>query len=561
MSDPSSDAAVFTYSFENLSALKCLPLPYNASALWRSISDPHDPVTFSQLLSRVTRNPNPAAILSSFGLAPPIRHILSTELRRHLSYLGQILPPPSFLSFISEICLDLDSFVRSLPDPSGPLLVCALHLLFAILNSIQNDATKHEIMERFSLLLVPKELLVERSKAQRPALQYLCFLPVESAKDGKQWMALCADYNKVQMFSMSKPSEAENSFTLEEVTSDLFGVEISFTSGTKPVSTYSFGSKVAAQIWEDAVARKGRDPLFHFISCLPHVFESVEYAPAEVFGQLSELLIAPDMVFLHAFMKAAATRGQEVSKGAVVSVLARINDAGMLAPWFRAVFSIEIKWLRSTTTLFRESSAASISSGVYLATLGTEFSKMVADILLENSSQVDTGIRKIIGALDKVPPVLRLVFSACFKGTRRKFQDKLVPLLAVSSFLMLRFLLPYLAMISPAASKLGQKLMSVFVFRKLQDEHLGEDIPRLIGEYLVEISHAKDMTVELPPYNAKKVLQFCAENAPLVADRVDLAIGEDEYPLHWSILELLETAIFGTREDYSKIIEEIHFFT
>jgi hypothetical protein len=354
---------------------------------------------------------------------------------------------------------------------------------------------------------------------------------------------------------MAKPSKATQHFNLDEGASEVFSNELSFTTPAKATTTYAFGSKVEAQIWADAVARRGGDPLVHVLASLPHVLPLAESAPPEVAAQLSELLAAPDMDFLHALLQAAATRGQEVSKGAVLAALARIAAAGLLAPWFRAVFSIEIQQLRSAQTIFRESSAASISSGVFLVCLGSEFSKLVAGILLENAATIDAGIRKIVAAIDRVPPALRIVFGACFRATRRRFQEKLVPIMAVSSFLMLRFLLPQFAIISPAASKLGQKLMAVFVFRKIPDDYIGEDIPQLIGDFLLKIGEVEDAQVQLPQYDGRKILQFCAENAMLVTDRLELVKGGDEYPLHWSLLELLETAIFGIKEDYARILD------
>jgi hypothetical protein len=552
--EPNARPVLFTYNFSQLSTLASGDLPPDSSSLWQTISDPCDPVTFAQLLSRIAHSPDTPAILSAFGLSPPVRHILTTELRRHLSYLDRILPPAAFLAYIAGFRLDLAAFVASLPAPAGPLLSCAVHLLWAVLSAVESDQTRHEIMERFALLLLPRELLSQRRSCARPELRYLCFLPVES-KDGRQWIALCSDHNKVQMFSMSKAAEAANWFTLDEVGFETFCNEIHFSNPTRAAVTYTFSSRVDAQLWEDAATKRSVDPIYHFIACLPSVFENVDCAPPELLEQLTELLTAPDMDFLHSFLKTAATRGQEQSKGAVLSCLARLNDAQLLAPWFRAVFSIEITLLRSVQTIFRESSAASISSSVFLVNTGLDFSKMVADILLENSTQVDRGIRLIIGALDKVPAPLRLVFSACFKATRRKYKEKLVPIMAVSSFLMLRFLLPQFAMISPACSRLGQKLMTAFVFKKLPDDPLGEDLPQLIGNFLLEISTVEPADVQLPPYDAMKVLQFCAENAPLLADRVDIAKADDEHPLHWSMLELLESGIFGVKEDYAHILE------
>jgi hypothetical protein len=313
------------------------------------------------------------------------------------------------------------------------------------------------------------------------------------------------------------------------------------------IAKYEFTSPGAAQVWADAVAGSG-DPMFHFIASLAHVCEFAKFVPRELSDQLIRLFTAPDLDLLHGFMQVAAGRGQEVARPAVLAVLALIRDAGLLAPWFRAVFGIEIRLLRSSQTIFRGNSAASISSGVFMVALGREFSEMAADILLRNEENIDSGIRMFIEAVSKMPPAIRIIFSACFRATRRKAKEGLLPLIAVSSFLMLRFLLPQFAMISPAACRLGQKLMSIFVFQQSSSDRIGDDIPKLIGDVLLEITNVEPADVPLPPGDNAELFEFCAANAMLLVNKVERA-KEGEHLLHWSVLELLETAVFATRKD------------
>jgi hypothetical protein len=360
------------------------------------------------------------------------------------------------------------------------------------------------------------------------------------------------------MFSMGGSSAPTNSFNLSELKGDIFCTEINFlTAGRsdQPVATYNFLSPLAAQVWDDAVARRGDDPLLYFVASLPHIFEFADSAPAVVIQQLVDLLGAPDMDFLHGFLKTAASQKPEVAKEAVLTVLSLIQEAGLLAPWFRAVFNIEINLLESTDTIFQESSAASISSSVFLGILGNEFANEVAGILLRNVNSLDAGIRQIVEAVDKVPPALRLVFGTCFRATRRKYKERLLPILAVSRFLTERFLLGEFAVISPDLREIGGKLASVFAFKKLPDDGLGDDIPKLVGDFLLEISTMVWATVQLPQGDNLKVLQFCAENATLLTEKIEETKIEDEHPLHWSILELLETRLFGDKEDYGDLLK------
>jgi hypothetical protein len=558
-SDPSVRPVVFNYDFSRIEALKNQPIPDDADTLWQTIAELWEPVTYRHLLRRIARSGTQEAILSAFRLGPASTDILVVELQRHLSYVDRVLPARQLLSFIADFPLDFDQLVRSLPPPHDSLFVCALHLLWTVASMVDNGTTKHQLMERFSLLLLPRELAGRGP--DRPSLPYILFLPVDSFKDGKQWLTLCSDYNRIQFFSMTKPSQPGTSFLLSEMTIDLFCNEITFVpnKGDLPHQKHQFISKMASYVWEDAVNRRGGDPLYYFIASLPYIFPFMEVAPAEVFRQLQEQLTSPDLEFFHGFMKAAAVRGNEYSKLAVQSALSLAHEAQLLVPWFRGVFSIEINLMKSCQTIFRESSAASISASVYLGALGTEFSAIAAQALLDNPTNTDAGIRAVLALVDRLPPPCRVVFSSCFRATRRKYKDKLVPVIAVSSFFMLRYLRPAFATISVDASTLGQKLMNVFVFKQWPEARLGDDIPRLVGDFLLEICNVKPTQIQLPPYDIKKILQFCAENAPAVADRLEAAQAEDEHSLHWSILECLENAVFGSPEDYTPLLEGASF--
>jgi hypothetical protein len=238
----------------------------------------------------------------------------------------------------------------------------------------------------------------------------------------------------------------------------------------------------------------------------------------------------------------------------MLSAISLMAESGYLAPFFRAVFGIEIAQLKSVQTIFRESSAASITSGVFMVTVGAEFVSAVADLLLASQDNLETAIREFIKLRDKLPLAICIVFSSCFKATRRRFQEKLVPILAVSSFLMLRFLLPQFAIISPVASRLGQKLMQAFVFKKFPPEQVHEDVYDLMARFLLDISHPKPAKVQFAPHDIRKIFQLAADNALGLVERLPAVAREQDHPLHWSILELLEGMVFGVDENFNRIL-------
>jgi hypothetical protein len=125
---------------------------------------------------------------------------------------------------------------------------------------------------------------------------------------------------------------------------------------------------------------------------------------------------------------------------------------------------------------------------------------------------------------------------------------------------MLRYLMPAFATVSVQASAIGQRLMNVFVFKKSPEAKIGDDLLGLIGDFLLEICNTKPAQIQLPPSDIKKLLQFCAENAPAITDRFESAKADDEHCLHWSVLECLENVVFGYPEDYTPLLEGSSFF-
>jgi hypothetical protein len=119
---------------------------------------------------------------------------------------------------------------------------------------------------------------------------------------------------------------------------------------------------------------------------------------------------------------------------------------------------------------------------------------------------------------------------------------------------MLRFLMPTFAAVSPVAIKLGQKLMAAFVFQKAGDEAISEETKELIAKFLVELSVPKAVTSQLPACDINKLLQFSAENVVLLAEKLETTVADQEHPLRWSIIEMIESVVFGLDEDFSAIL-------
>jgi hypothetical protein len=114
--------------------------------------------------------------------------------------------------------------------------------------------------------------------------------------------------------------------------------------------------------------------------------------------------------------------------------------------------------------------------------------------------------------------------------------------------------MPQFAAVSPVAIKLGQKLMAAFVFQKAGDEVMNDDTKELIAKFLLELAVPKTVNAQLPPCDINKILQFSAENVILLAEKLATTVADQEHPLRWSILEMLESVIFGLDEDFSSIL-------
>jgi hypothetical protein len=168
-------------------------------------------------------------------------------------------------------------------------------------------------------------------------------------------------------------------------------------------------------------------------------------------------------------------------------------------------------------------------------------------------------------AKDLLFPELKVVFESCYRAARRKFPEGLVPMIAVSSILMLRFLMPQFALSYASSSRLGQKFLTAFVFGKPPEEEVEEQTFRKIAEFLLDISSV-DKTcescenIEKRECNLCSLLQFTADNLTMVMSALERA-ENDDHALVWSILELLENVVSAPEDETRDILRRMDSYS
>jgi hypothetical protein len=225
------------------------------------------------------------------------------------------------------------------------------------------------------------------------------------------------------------------------------------------------------------------------------------------------------------------------------------------------LFNTEIHPLRDSQTILRESSAATFCSSIFLTSLGARFCNGVLQKLINEVTDVRDGLQAMRDLKDRIVPELRMVFESCFRATRRRFPGELVPVMAVSSILMLRFLMPQFAVSFPEASRLGQKMLTVFVFSNPPGEDIEEEVFRKIAKFLLEISTVGMETdycgfTEAKDCELGELLYFASKNSRLIVSAME-GKKKDNHTLVWVILELLENVLSKPEKETAHILKSM----
>ena len=556
--EPAKRQVSFRLDFSKISELKVRALPQDADQLWKAICDPYEPITYTHLLRRIMDpKTDPKQILEAFGLAPRSHEILTTELRRHLRYLRRILPPSAFGGLSSQFVVDLQNLTDVLNDST--IFALARHLLWNCLARFQDSATLCDIMCKFAEFLVPESLQDEFQACRRPYLKYLFFLPVEAhTKPPLQWLALERDKNTLHVLLNGQMGMQDKTYRLDQMAVEFFDDEISFSSKSSAdtqLMKFNFFSKQAMYVWKDAISATG-DPLVYFVQCLPLCRGHLDGAPPEFFEAICGLLKQPDNDFAMTVAESAATLAQDGMPyiGALLSFLQRHD----LLPYFmRQLFGEYLSKVVDSNMILKDNTATPLSCTMYLEASGKKYADLVAQRVMENTESFQQIIRTICSTAQEARPAIHFLLHTCFRAVRRRFPESKAPLTCLGNIIVMRLLLwnTSLRMLTNPPG-FAQKLMAAFVLQSRGDDTLTESDFLAIADYFIDTSRPVPGICDYPTMEGDqhKIFAYCCESKDL-SYLVTKRLERTRHPLTWSILEVLENAIFG-EEDFHAMIKD-----
>lgn len=548
----------FPLNFSKITELCQNPIQENADTLWHTIEKPGEPCKYTTLLNRIRTCTNKTHILEGFGLSPQSDSILSEELRRHLTYISNILPAEPLRTLFRELVVRLENLTSLLNSDQQTLLQLAMNLLWNSLAFFDDNESRVLIMKRFAESLVPEAFRAEFDDTSRSYLKFVTFLPLDESH-GRTWIALEADRVTLHVFT-TEPQDAikHETHQIGELMCNVFSTEITFSEPGHPgaVMTFNLESDDAGLVWKDAVEVRDADPLLCFVQCLPYAVPRMGSAPAELKQCIQTLFSAPDNDFAIAIAQAAAAKGHEAwgTIGAVLSLLQRYN---LIPGYFRQLFGDYVFAMKTTTTIFRENSALMTSCSVFLGEAEKDYGAMVVEKLSQNRETVRDGVNAIHALAGGVGAQMCFLLSTAFHSVRRRFSDTILPLMGASSIAMLRFLLPKFSLANPSENtQPGQKLMKAFVFSRNADLALEDEDFVHIAEYIITACREVDGVCNFPVNgnDEETVLRFCESSEELSQYLYERISSRTCHPFMWALLKVLERIVFGTNEDFQAMI-------
>ncbi|KAH0794766.1 hypothetical protein GPJ56_001313 [Histomonas meleagridis] len=560
---PTVEQISFKLDFSNLTEIHTV-IPPNADEAWKTICDPAEFVTFTDLVDRVEKCKNPSHILSVFDIENQMyeKSLLTIELSRHLSYICRIIPPAQFKNFFSKTRLDVNSLLSSLNQNEATCFNCSIQLLYRIISVIPEYEQKKMVLKSFAKLLIPHSL-VEKRKT-RSYITFLTFLPVNDSNGIKQWLCVHRNLNNCRTYLRGGKNDVLSNFSLDQLRPVITGNQISFyprnVTNAQALLSFEFITEDGAQFWEDAISNTFSDPLICFLNCIPHVMQYISEVPDDFYQQFEKILEASDMDLVRGIFNGIPATLSGDAKQGVDTILTILANCGTLANFFRSAYAQAVETTIFPSTIFRENSPATFCSTLTFTQFGDEFSTSLIYALYSKYPNLEDAINAIINFDKPVPPILTFIFSCAFRSTRRKFPDNLTPLIAVNSILMLRYLLPKLSMISRQASQFGQRILNAFVFHKVPDDPLNEQVYRKIALYTSNISHPKKVGKnELPTPQISIVLNMFVNNSKQIMEELNTVL-EGENQTVWGVLEFLENIFAGVEENYETLISKSTIF-
>ena len=544
----------FPFNFSRLGNLCRAAIPANADALWKTIANPTEPCTYTALMNYVQRCTDKGELLQAFGLRPASTALVATVLRRHLKYVSKIIPADGLQALSGEIILTLENLNAHLDTQQQALFQLAILILWRVLAFFDDTDTRILLIKQFSEMLVPDVLESEFRNPQRPYLKYLTFIPVE--ENGAQvWLALETNRKIVHVMKTGATPQ-DQTYELSELNCSVFANEVMFVQKDQvdPFMTFTCRSMDEGQVWKDAIEGRGDDSMLCFTQCIPFVVPYGSAAPKEFYECFRALLQADDHDFAIAIANMAAT----VEDRVVVAILSCGQKYGFLPSYFRQLLGEYVFAMKTTDTIFRENSALMVSCSKFLGLAEKEYAGTVVKSLEAHRDDVRQCITDIVTLSSNVSPNIAFLLSTVFRAVRRRYSNRILPLMAVGSILMLRLLAPTLTLTNATSenTQLGGKLMNAFVFAKTNKANLAEEDFKCIAKFLATLTSEKEGTLQYPVMDDDEgpLLRFCQEQTKLnfyVQERIQKRAG---HPFMWTIMEVLEHILFESNEDWQETI-------
>lgn len=362
----------------------------------------------------------------------------------------------------------------------------------------------------------------------------------------------------------TESTATSNSHTTSQSKTDEIGESFEFY--------FKFITPNAGQTFHDAIDdHEGNltDPLLIFLSSFPHAFQYQQSIPKTLIDQLKLAIQAPDLDLAQALCTIAANeyRDGEHNKEACLAVMALLNQTNYLIPFVRNAFARAIDDTILDTEILRSASQASFSSGLLLSHFENGFAQKVLEKVRPEKDNLPNAINLLMTMGDEFTPLMKFVLSAAFRPSRRKFHGFLVPLNAISSIFMLRYLATELTRLSIDMGKFSQSLTLTLMF-STKVQQLPEEMYPELALFLLNLTHLINLDEQNPiefelndESIADKLLTFMFYEANeqkyfyKIALNLIETIKSSSQPMKWSLSEFLENLYVGTDEDFEKEIE------
>ena len=503
---------------------------------WKQILGADSTISFTNVFERVKTCNNPGILMSAYSPNYQSEDQLALDLLQLVSKYHLIIPPKKLLTCLSSPNLIPQDFIKELPSPSAELFDSVLTLTNSVLYQVKEYVLKMEVLSRTAAALIPDILMTEIPK--RNYITTVAVIPLQMSDGRKIWLAIQRDQT-IQLIEMGsgvpfldcKPQE-----TTITINNGVILIGSSFSC--------RFLTDNGADLYQEALDQKN-DLLITFMKCLPGIAQFKENVPQVFTDQFTKIVGANDFDFVRAFSKMASINGP-AGRAANSELLFILSSTGNITILARYLFGEQIKRTVSSNVILRDSSPSTLLFSTLSNYFGGSFADSVTDSVLNANSSIQDSVVSLLHMFPLVPQQIKYIESVVFRATRRRFPDDLIPLFAVGSMFMLRFLIPKLSSVSVEATQKGQKIMNAFVFHRSRDFSLSDEQYREIAEADIQLTNFHSVSFPVEATQFDKVLTCCSDwNQDIIGI---IANRPTEHPIYWSVLELLENASIGEED-------------